>query len=180
MARTAGSCVGVVGTRSSSRSARRPSCARAPLESTIRRPLLLLAWSPRAGDVGPRFRAVRTHPARPAAAECPAPSSGAPEEEGYPDPRAGQTPGHTRGERGCSRLGAAVRWPEMNASQESPRSGPEPVDDAGGVELVAALETASAAIWCLAGTALEPVWANARARALGSGPHDLASVAGRR
>jgi hypothetical protein len=37
-----------------------------------------------------------------------------------------------------------------------------------------------AAIWCLAGTALEPVWANARARALGTGPHDLVAVAGRR
>ena len=40
VARTAGSWVAVVGTRSSSRSARRPSCARAPLESTMRRPLL--------------------------------------------------------------------------------------------------------------------------------------------
>ncbi|SES85750.1 SpoIIE family protein phosphatase [Geodermatophilus poikilotrophus] len=68
----------------------------------------------------------------------------------------------------------------MNASQQSPGSGPAPVDDAGGAALVAALETASAAIWCLAGTALEPVWANARARALGTGPHDLVSVAGRR
>jgi anti-anti-sigma factor len=68
----------------------------------------------------------------------------------------------------------------MNASQESPRSGPAPVDDAGGAALVAALETASAAIWCLAGTPLEPVWANARARALGTGAHDLVAVAGRR
>jgi anti-anti-sigma factor len=68
----------------------------------------------------------------------------------------------------------------MNASQGSPSSGPAPVDDAGGAALVAALETASAAIWCLAGTALEPVWANARARALGTGPHDLVAVAGRR
>ncbi|MGY1680446.1 SpoIIE family protein phosphatase [Geodermatophilus sp. SYSU D01176] len=68
----------------------------------------------------------------------------------------------------------------MNASQQSPPSGPARVDDAGGAALVAALETASAAIWCLAGPALEPVWANARARALGTAPHDLASAAGRR
>ena len=68
----------------------------------------------------------------------------------------------------------------MNASQQSPPSGPAPVDDAGGAALVAAMETASAAIWCLAGPALEPVWANARARAVGTAPGDLASVAGSR
>jgi anti-anti-sigma factor len=68
----------------------------------------------------------------------------------------------------------------MNASQHSPPSGSAPGDDAGGAALVAAMETASAAIWCLAGPALEPVWANARARALGAAPDDLASVAGRR
>ncbi len=68
----------------------------------------------------------------------------------------------------------------MNASQQSSLSGPAPVDDAGGAALVAAMETASAAIWCLAGPALEPVWANARARAVGTTPGDLASVAGSR
>ena len=68
----------------------------------------------------------------------------------------------------------------MNASQESPPSGRAPGDDAGGAALVAALETASAAIWCLTGPALEPVWANARARALGTAPHDFASATGRR
>ena len=54
------------------------------------------------------------------------------------------------------------------------------MDDVGGAALVAAMENASAAIWCLAGPALEPVWANARARALGAAPDDLPSVAGRR
>src|SRR3954454_21592015 len=88
MARTAGSWVGVVGTRSSSRSARRPSGARAPLESTIRRPLLILVlttprrelWRPRSArfapilpdrprQPGPRRRAVRlTERATPARA----------------------------------------------------------------------------------------------------------------
>ena len=68
----------------------------------------------------------------------------------------------------------------MNTSQESPPSGPAPVDDAGGAALVGAMETASAAIWCLAGPALEPVWANARARALGAAPDDLAAIAGHR
>ncbi len=67
----------------------------------------------------------------------------------------------------------------MNASQESPLSGPAP-GDAGAAALIAALETASAAIWCLAGPALQPVWANARARVVGTAPEDLASIAGRR
>ncbi|HZH21912.1 MAG TPA: SpoIIE family protein phosphatase [Geodermatophilus sp.] len=68
----------------------------------------------------------------------------------------------------------------MNASQQSPPSGPVPVDDAGGAALVAAMETASAAVWCLAGPDLEPVWANARARAVGTAPGDLALVVGSR
>jgi anti-anti-sigma factor len=68
----------------------------------------------------------------------------------------------------------------MNASQQSPPSGPVPVDDAGGAALVAAMETASAAVWCLAGPELEPVWANARARAVGTAPGDLALVVGSR
>ncbi|WP_245177376.1 SpoIIE family protein phosphatase [Geodermatophilus sp. DF01_2] len=54
------------------------------------------------------------------------------------------------------------------------------MEDAGGAALVAAMETAHAAIFCLAGPALEPVWANARARALGKAPGDLPSVAGHR
>ncbi|MGR6964864.1 SpoIIE family protein phosphatase [Geodermatophilus sp. URMC 61] len=68
----------------------------------------------------------------------------------------------------------------MNTSQESPPSGPAPVDDAGGAALVAALEASSTAIWCLAGPGLQPVWANARARGMGTAPGDLAAVAGRR
>src|ERR687886_647671 len=127
MARTAGSWVGVVGTRSSSRSARRPSCVRAPLESTIRRTLLILASRPRPGspgDPGPRG----VHPS------CPTGRGGLP--------------------------GA--------------------VGDVGGAALVAALEGTSAAIWCLAGPELAPVWANARARDLGTAPGDLAAVTGHR
>ncbi len=68
----------------------------------------------------------------------------------------------------------------MNTSQESPPSGPAPVDDAGGAALVGAMETASAAIWCLAGPGLDPVWANARARDVGTGVGDLAAAVGGR
>jgi anti-anti-sigma factor len=68
----------------------------------------------------------------------------------------------------------------MNTSQESPPSGPTPADDAGGAALVAALETSSTAIWCLAGPGLDQVWANARARDLGTAAGDLAGVAGGR
>jgi anti-anti-sigma factor len=68
----------------------------------------------------------------------------------------------------------------MNTSQESPPSGPAPVGDVGGAALVAALEGSSAAIWCLAGPELAPVWANARARDLGTAPGDLAAVTGHR
>ena len=68
----------------------------------------------------------------------------------------------------------------MNTSQESPPSGPAPADDAGGAALVAALETASTAIWCLAGPGLEPVWANARARDLGTATGDIAAVTSHR
>ncbi len=68
----------------------------------------------------------------------------------------------------------------MNTSQESPTSGPAPVDDAGGAALVAALETSSTAIWCLAGPGLAPVWSNARARDLGTATGDLAAVTGHR
>src|SRR3712207_2432715 len=125
-------------------------------------------------------RAVCTHPARPAAAACPVPSGGAPDGEGYPGAGSRQTPGHTAGGRGCRGLWAAVRWPGMNTSQESPTSGPAPVDDAGSAALVAALETSSTAIWCLAGPGLAPVWANARARDLGTATGDLAAVTGHR
>src|SRR4051794_22697871 len=59
MARTAGSCVAVVGTRSSNRSPRRPSWVR-PLDSTI---CVVRSFVP--GALGPRAAAV--HPAVPPA-----------------------------------------------------------------------------------------------------------------
>ncbi|MGY1637459.1 SpoIIE family protein phosphatase [Geodermatophilus sp. SYSU D00742] len=68
----------------------------------------------------------------------------------------------------------------MNASQESASPGSRPTQDAGGAVLVAAMEDAPAAIYCLAGPAMEPVWANARARELGATRADLPSVAGHR
>ncbi|MGY1624743.1 SpoIIE family protein phosphatase [Geodermatophilus sp. SYSU D00965] len=68
----------------------------------------------------------------------------------------------------------------MNTSQDSAPRGSGPVEDAGGALLVAAMEDAPAAIYCLAGPAMEPVWANARARALGTASADLPSVDGRR
>ncbi|MGK5172295.1 SpoIIE family protein phosphatase [Geodermatophilus sp. CPCC 205761] len=67
----------------------------------------------------------------------------------------------------------------MNASQPSPTPGARPVGGAGHDVLVAAMEDAAAAIYCLAGPAMEPVWANARARALGTSRADLPSVDGR-
>ncbi len=73
MARTAGSWVGVVGTRSSSRSARRPSCARAPLRSTMRRCSSIVvrtgtSAAPVPGSILPDARAGRRLPGAPVAA----------------------------------------------------------------------------------------------------------------
>ncbi|MFW3168485.1 SpoIIE family protein phosphatase [Geodermatophilus sp. CPCC 206100] len=67
----------------------------------------------------------------------------------------------------------------MNASQEGLPPAARPPGDAGGDVLVAAMEDAPAAIYCLAGPGLEPVWANARARALGTSRADLPLVDGR-
>ncbi|MGY1643120.1 SpoIIE family protein phosphatase [Geodermatophilus sp. SYSU D00703] len=67
----------------------------------------------------------------------------------------------------------------MNTSQDSAPPGSGPVEDAGGAVLVAAMEDAPAAIYCLAGPAMEPVWANARARELGTSTDDLPSLDGR-
>ena len=78
IARTAGSCVGVMGTRSSSRSARRPSCARAPLESTIRRPLL----RPGAPALSRPRRSIRARRARRSATG----PRGLRRPQGYPPP----------------------------------------------------------------------------------------------
>jgi anti-anti-sigma factor len=66
----------------------------------------------------------------------------------------------------------------MDTSQGA-RTDPVPADAAGPAALVAALEHAPAAIYCLAGAELQPVWANARGRALGSDRARLPQVAGR-
>src|SRR4051812_26545504 len=66
----------------------------------------------------------------------------------------------------------------MNASPGGPPSTPPP-GDPGTAVLVDAMETAPAAIYCLAGAAPEPVWANATARALSSGRPGLPVVDGR-
>jgi anti-anti-sigma factor len=50
--------------------------------------------------------------------------------------------------------------------------------DAGAAALIAAMESAPAAIYCLSAAA-EPVWANARARSLGAGRDELPVVDGR-
>lgn len=57
-----------------------------------------------------------------------------------------------------------------------PLTGPDP--DGGAAALVAALEAAPAAIYCLTADA-EPVWVNARARGLGAGRAELPRVGGR-
>src|SRR3954452_2383186 len=56
---------------------------------------------------------------------------------------------------------------------------PTPPENAGTAALVEAMETAPAGIWFLAGAAGEPVWANARARALGASRSELPVVGGR-
>src|SRR5918993_2351226 len=53
------------------------------------------------------------------------------------------------------------------------------VSDPGAAVLVAAMESAPAAIYCLAAAGGEPVWANARARSLGLDPGALPVVDGR-
>jgi len=55
---------------------------------------------------------------------------------------------------------------------------PGTAGDAGTAALVAAMEGAPAAIYCVDATA-EPVWANERARALGTAPEDIPVVDGR-
>ncbi len=56
---------------------------------------------------------------------------------------------------------------------------PAATGDAGVAALVAALDSAPAAIYCLAGVDAAPVWANERARAIGRSLHDLPPVDGR-
>jgi hypothetical protein len=57
----------------------------------------------------------------------------------------------------------------MTASHGNPPLGRRPDGDASVDALVAALEGAATGIWCFAGSAAAPVWANARARAIGDG-----------
>ncbi|UOY02162.1 SpoIIE family protein phosphatase [Blastococcus sp. PRF04-17] len=56
---------------------------------------------------------------------------------------------------------------------------PGPAGEAGTAVLVAAMESAPAAIYCLSAAA-EPVWANARARALGTDPAAMPMIDGRK
>jgi anti-anti-sigma factor len=69
--------------------------------------------------------------------------------------------------------------PKMSASPGNVPAPPGPAGDEGSAVLVAALETAPVAIYCLSAVAAEPVWANARARALGTAPGELPVVDGR-
>src|SRR5438309_8034393 len=65
----------------------------------------------------------------------------------------------------------------MSASPDSPPPAP-PNGDAGSAALLAAMETASAAVYFLTGPDCSTVWANARARALGTAQNDLPVVGG--
>src|SRR3954449_1348690 len=67
----------------------------------------------------------------------------------------------------------------MSARNGSSPRPPGPPDDSGSAVLVAAMESAPEAIYCLAASADRPVWANARARALGNGRAELPLVDGR-
>ncbi|MGY1774028.1 SpoIIE family protein phosphatase [Blastococcus sp. SYSU D00813] len=67
----------------------------------------------------------------------------------------------------------------MDTSQDARSPEPPPAEVTGAGTLVSALEDAPAAMTCLAGADLRPVWSNARARELGSGRQALPLVAGR-
>src|SRR4029450_3203792 len=67
----------------------------------------------------------------------------------------------------------------MSASPGSLPPVPANAGDMGAGVLVTAMETAAAAIYCLTAGDRAPVWANARARSLGTGVGDLPSVDGR-
>jgi anti-anti-sigma factor len=56
---------------------------------------------------------------------------------------------------------------------------PSPGGDAGSAALAEAMETAPSAMYCLSAAAPEPVWGNARARALGTTLDELPAVGGR-
>jgi anti-anti-sigma factor len=67
----------------------------------------------------------------------------------------------------------------MSARDDERAPAPQLRGDAGASALVAALEVAPAAVYLLAGRECRPVWANTRARALGTGRDELPVVAGR-
>src|SRR3954451_2739650 len=178
MARTAGSCVAVVGTRSSNRSPRRPSWVR-PLDSTI---CVVRSFVP--GALGPRAAAV--HPAVPPAGGWHDPVHGARGRRstsvGYPARRRTEPwlipPSSVQRACGCRAPIAGIGWPEMSASSGPEPSFPGPAGDEAVATLVAALDSAPAAVYFLT-SAAEPVWANAQARALGTARSTLPLVAGR-
>src|ERR1700712_2769481 len=66
----------------------------------------------------------------------------------------------------------------MSVDPGSASAGPDPTQRAGAAVLLAAMESASAAIYYLADHG-RPVWANARARELGAGPNRLPVIDGR-
>jgi len=67
----------------------------------------------------------------------------------------------------------------MSTRDDERPPAPRPPGDAGASALVAALEAAPAAVYLLAGPDGRPVWANTRARALGTGRDELPVVDGR-
>ena len=79
---------------------------------------------------------------------------------------------HRRRPRGCRYPVAGIGWPEMSTGPGSLPPLPGAAGDEGTAALVAAMEDAPAAIYCVTAAA-EPVWANARARpsARSSGRH---------
>src|SRR5215213_479252 len=67
----------------------------------------------------------------------------------------------------------------MSVGPGSPPPPSGPAGDPGSAVLVAAMESAPEAIYCLAASADRPVWANARARALGTDRAELPLLDGR-
>ena len=67
----------------------------------------------------------------------------------------------------------------MSTGSESLPPLPEATGDAGVLALVAALDSAPAAIYCLAGVDAAPVWANERARTIARSLRDLPPIDGR-
>jgi anti-anti-sigma factor len=67
----------------------------------------------------------------------------------------------------------------MSTRDDERPPAPRPRGDAGASALVAALEAAPTAVYLLAGPDGRPVWANTRARELGTAPGDLPAVDGR-